>query len=61
MLFRSLSQEISKAVQTPETRARLLDLGAEVVAEPPAVFAAFIRREIDTFGKFVREAGLKFD
>ncbi len=56
-----LSQEISKAVQTPETRARLLDLGAEVVAEPPAVFAAFIRREIDTFGKFVREAGLKFD
>ena len=56
-----LSQEITKVVQTPETRARLLDLGAEVVAEPPDVFAAFIRKEIDSFGKFVRDAGLKFE
>jgi tripartite-type tricarboxylate transporter receptor subunit TctC len=56
-----LSQEIIKAVQTPETRARLLDLGADVVAEPPAVFAAFIRKEVDSFGKFVRDAGLKFE
>jgi tripartite-type tricarboxylate transporter receptor subunit TctC len=56
-----LSQELIKAVQTPETRARLLDLGADVVAEPPAVFAAFIRKEVDSFGKFVRDAGLKFD
>ncbi len=43
------------------TRARLLDLGTDVVVEPPAVFAAFIRKEVDSFGKFVRDAGLKFE
>lgn len=56
-----LSQDIIRIAQTPETRARLLDLGADVVAEPPAMFAAFIRREVDSFGQFVRDAGLKFE
>ena len=44
-----------------ELKALREELRARLLAEPPAVFAAFIRREIDTFGKFVREAGLKFD
>ncbi len=56
-----LSQELMRIAKSPDTRARLLDLGADVVAEPPAVFAAFIRKEVDSFGKFVRDAGLKFE
>ena len=39
----------------------LCELGAEVVAEPPDQFAAFIKDEIASFGKLVKDANLRFE
>jgi hypothetical protein len=36
-------------------------LGGQVQLMFDTVFVAFIRKEVDRFGKFVRDAGLKFD
>ena len=40
---------------TPEGRARLLDMGAEVVGGTPAEFGAFLRGEVDKIGRVVRD------
>jgi tripartite-type tricarboxylate transporter receptor subunit TctC len=51
-----LNREIMAVVGTPEGRARLLDMGAEVVGGTPAEFGAFLRAEVDKIGRVVREA-----
>ena len=38
-----INREIMAIVGTPEGRAKLLDLGAEVVGGTPAEFGAFLR------------------
>lgn len=44
-----------------ETQDHMLWLGAEMVASSPERFAAFIRDEIDKWGKLVRASGAKAD
>jgi tripartite-type tricarboxylate transporter receptor subunit TctC len=56
-----LSREIMAIVSTPEARARLLDMGAEVVGGTPAEFGAFLRAEVDKIGRVVREARISVE
>lgn len=56
-----LSQAMIKAAQLPDAQQKFAELGAEVVAEPPDQFAAFIKDEIASFGKLVKDAGLRFE
>ena len=56
-----LNREIMAIVGTPEARARLLDMGAEVVGGTPAEFGAFLRAEVDKIGRVVREARISVE
>jgi len=50
-----------KAVNTPETHARLISLGAVPVGDSPKEFAARIRREWDSAAKVVKTAGVRIE
>jgi tripartite-type tricarboxylate transporter receptor subunit TctC len=56
-----VAADAGRLAASPEMQARLLALGAEPVASSPERFAAFIRDEIDKWGKLVRVSGAKAD
>lgn len=54
-----INREIMAIVGTPEGRARLLDLGAEVVGGTPAEFGAFLRADMTRTEALIRSAGIR--
>jgi tripartite-type tricarboxylate transporter receptor subunit TctC len=56
---RRLSEEIVKALQDPEVKAKLTASGMVVVAGGPAELAAMQRKDYELKGKLIREAGVK--
>jgi len=57
-----LHGEISKTMQTPDTRARLLEAGADdTVTRSPAEFTAIVRADIVRYAKIVKQAGVRID
>jgi tripartite-type tricarboxylate transporter receptor subunit TctC len=54
-----LHREIEKVLATPEVRERLARLGADPWTMPPDQFDAYLRAEVESNGKVVRDAGLK--
>jgi tripartite-type tricarboxylate transporter receptor subunit TctC len=56
-----LHESVVKATSIPEVRDRIVGLGAEVVASSPDEFAAFIKRELATWSKVIREVGIRID
>lgn len=52
-----LSDEIARALRTPEVRARLEQLGYEVVGSTPEQFAAFQQAELPRVTELVRLSG----
>ncbi len=56
-----LNREIMAIAGTPEGRARLLDMGAQVVGGTPAEFGAFLREEVDKIGRVVRDARMSME
>jgi tripartite-type tricarboxylate transporter receptor subunit TctC len=52
-----LNAELLKALQAPDTRAKLS--ATEVIGGTPQEFAAFVKGELDNFGKIVKLLGLK--
>jgi tripartite-type tricarboxylate transporter receptor subunit TctC len=52
-----LSDEIGRALRTPEVRGRLEQLGYEVVGSTPEQFAAFQRAELPRVTELVRLSG----
>jgi tripartite-type tricarboxylate transporter receptor subunit TctC len=53
-----LSEQAVAALTTKDRRQRIAAQGGEVVASSPAEFTAFIRREIERYGKVVKESGI---
>jgi len=53
-----MQRAVAAAVEEGEVRARLATLGADPVADPPAAFDAFCRREYAKFGAIVRAANI---
>jgi len=49
---------LSKPLSDPATRKRLTDQGNEVAGEGPAEYAAFIKTEIDKWGRVAKIAGI---
>jgi tripartite-type tricarboxylate transporter receptor subunit TctC len=54
-----LHQEISAMQDVPEIQDRLKSEGADIVRMSPAELAAFMAKELDKWGRVVKEAGIK--
>jgi tripartite-type tricarboxylate transporter receptor subunit TctC len=58
-IIAKLHAELVKVIKSPESVARLQAVGALPVANTPAEFAEYLRREVDKWGRIVRENGIK--
>jgi tripartite-type tricarboxylate transporter receptor subunit TctC len=58
-LVSRLNREIVRALANPEAIAQLNKTGVEPTSSTPAEFARYIEREHQTWGKVVKEAGIK--
>lgn len=56
-----LHGEIVRALQLPEVRESLANLGADVVGNRPAELDAIVREEVKLWARVVRETGAKLD
>jgi tripartite-type tricarboxylate transporter receptor subunit TctC len=48
-------------VRAPETRARLVGLGAVPVGNGPDEFRTFLREDFERNGRIVKQAGVKIE
>jgi tripartite-type tricarboxylate transporter receptor subunit TctC len=51
-----LNREIVKVMQSPDIKAKCLEQGLDIVADTPAEFAGYIRKEIDKWHKVIQDA-----
>lgn len=58
VIVERLNAEVTKVLQLPEIRARLLDLGAEPSPMPVAEFASWVQQEVNKWTRLVRDAGI---
>ena len=54
-----LNLEVARALQLPDVRAKLLDLGADPAPMPVAEFAVWTQQEVAKWTKLVKEAGIQ--
>jgi tripartite-type tricarboxylate transporter receptor subunit TctC len=58
-ILQRLHKETIRALNDPQVRKLLEGLGAEVLGTPAKEYAAFIRNEIDKWGKVIKAAGIE--
>jgi tripartite-type tricarboxylate transporter receptor subunit TctC len=59
-IVKRLHAEIARAVQSPDSRAKLVEMGMDDTVTPtPEDFAAMVRSELQHFGKVIKQAGIK--
>jgi tripartite-type tricarboxylate transporter receptor subunit TctC len=56
-----LSAEMRKSLARPETQARMKQLGAITVADSPAQFAAFLKKDHERWVQVVKTSGVRAD
>jgi tripartite-type tricarboxylate transporter receptor subunit TctC len=56
-----LSSEMQSAVKKPELRERFVALGIDPAGTTPEEFTAFLRNEVEKWGKVIRAANVKID
>jgi tripartite-type tricarboxylate transporter receptor subunit TctC len=57
----AMNAGVNRALADPTLRKRLEDAGNTVVGGPPATFDAFVRGELEKWGRVVRSANVKVD
>jgi tripartite-type tricarboxylate transporter receptor subunit TctC len=60
-IVEKLNKEVNAGLADPKIKARLLDLGGDVLALSPADFGKFIANDTEKWGKVVRAANIKAD
>jgi tripartite-type tricarboxylate transporter receptor subunit TctC len=60
-IVKRLNAEIVKIINMPDVQRKLLDLGAEPVANSSEDFTAFVKTEVVKWGDVVRKSGAKVD
>jgi len=53
-----LNREIAKAMAMPDVKEKCAQLGFDPVANKPDEFAAYIKKEVDKWGKVIRDANI---
>lgn len=56
-----INSTIGEAIKTPEVSKRLLNAGFEPLIDTPEEYVNAIRREIETFRRVIKQAGIKAD
>jgi len=54
-----VSAEMRKSLAKPETQARMKQLGAITVADSPAEFAAFLKKDHERWAQVIKTSGIK--
>jgi len=54
-----LNADTVKTLADPDVKKKFADLGVEAVSSTPEQFAAFIRAEMDKYGRLIKEANIK--
>lgn len=60
-IVKRLNTEIVKIINTPDVQKKLLDLGAEPVANSSEEFTAFVKTEVVKWGDVVKKSGARVD
>ena len=60
-IIERLHAGIVAGIQKPDLRERFTQLNVEAIGDTPEQFGMFIRREIDKWGKIIRESGIRID
>jgi tripartite-type tricarboxylate transporter receptor subunit TctC len=60
-VIRRLDTELAKVVNAPDLRERFAALGVEPASKTSEQMAAYLKNEIDKYGKIVRAIGLKIE
>jgi tripartite-type tricarboxylate transporter receptor subunit TctC len=60
-IIAKLHAESTRALQAPDLRDRMVAEGAEFVGDTPAQFTAFIRSELEKWGRAVKASGARVD
>jgi tripartite-type tricarboxylate transporter receptor subunit TctC len=58
-VLEKLSAEITRIVQSPDYKARMLEQGSEAVGSSPSELAAFQKAEIDKYRKIAQQANIR--
>jgi len=58
-IVEQLNREAVRVLKSPEVKERLFNSGAEVVANSPREFAAYMKADMQKMGKVIRDAGIK--
>jgi tripartite-type tricarboxylate transporter receptor subunit TctC len=54
-----MNTELAKALKIPAVQERLSQMGVVITSTSPAEFDRFIRKEVDKWGKVVRDNNIK--
>jgi tripartite-type tricarboxylate transporter receptor subunit TctC len=58
-LLKYINQEIARVLNKPEVKERHFAIGVETVASSPEEFASTMRRDIERWGKVIRDANIR--
>jgi tripartite-type tricarboxylate transporter receptor subunit TctC len=56
-----LSAEIQKALQSPEMKERMANIGLDAVWSTPQEMASFMQREQERYGTIIKNANIKIE
>ena len=60
-IISTLNADMARALKSPDIRDKLAQEGAEVIANSPAAFGAFVQTEIDKVRKLSKTTTIKLD
>jgi len=58
-IVEQLNRESVRVLRSPEVKERLFNSGAEVVANSPREFAAYMKADMQKMGKVIKDAGIR--
>jgi tripartite-type tricarboxylate transporter receptor subunit TctC len=59
LIINRLANEMRRSLDRPETRERMRQLGAQIVADTPAQFAEFLKRDYERWAQVIKTSGVK--